>query len=174
MPSYNDIGQWATGTGDKFKLDPLGGIGAGDRSRQYLLGDLKKMEEGRLGLSGAEKRQATDAANQQAAANFQSQARDMGAAQLASGPMSAVSGRAAASQRQAAAQLSQAGAMASAETERTSTALAEQQRQAIRANLEREQDRQREDTQFWASLLLNPQMVGAAASAVGGLLAALA
>lgn len=142
-----------------YKLDAFGGMNPGDRSRKYLLGDLKKMENGQLGMSDAEKRQATDAANATAAANVQGQAKDMGQASLASGPMGAVSGRAASMQREAAAQLGNAGALASAETEKTSQALAEQQRQAIRGSLEREQDRNRQDTQFWISTLLNPQLV---------------
>jgi len=149
-----------------YKLDAFGGINPGDRSRKYLLSDLKKMENGQLGMSSSEKRAAVDSANSQAAANMQGQAKDMGQAALASGPMSAVSGRAAQVQRDAAAQLGNAGALASAEVEKTSQALREQQRQAIRGSLEREQDRNRQDTQFWISTLLNPQLVSGTGSMI--------
>lgn len=141
------------------RLDIFGGMNPGDRSRKMLLADLKRAESGNLGMSSGEKRSAVDAANQQAGANVAAQAKNLGQATLASGPMSAVSGRAAQVQRDAAGQLANAGALAVAETEKTSQALAEQQRQSIRGALEREQDRNRQDTQFWVGALLNPQLI---------------
>ena len=153
------VGDWQSN-----KQDTFGGMTPGNRSRQYLLNDLKKMETGGLGMSASQKNQAVDSANTTAAVNIQGQAKDLGQASLAAGPMSAVSGRAAQTQRDAAAQLANAGALASAETEKTSQALAEQQRQAIRGGLEREQDRNRQDTQFWVSTLLNPQYLTGAAN----------
>jgi hypothetical protein len=152
------------------RLDVFGGMNAGDRSRKMLLSDLQRAESGNLGMSGGEKRQALDTANQQAGANVAAQAKNLGQAGLASGPLSSVSGRAASIQRDAAAQLGNAGAMAAADTERTSQALAEQQRQSIKGALEREQDRARQDTQFWVGALLNPQLITGVtnvASAIG-------
>jgi hypothetical protein len=156
---------------DSGRLDIFGGMNAGDRSRKALLADLKRADSGDLGMSSSEKRQAVDSANQQAGANVAAQAKNLGQATLASGPMSAVSGRAAQTQRDAAAQLANAGAMATAETEKTSQALAEQQRQSIRGALEREQDRARQDTQFWVGMLLNPSLIagiGSVATDIAG------
>ena len=154
------VGQWS----DTYKQDTFGGMTPGNRSRQYLLNDLKKMSTGSLGMSDSQKNQAVDKANAQGAANIQGQAKDLGQASLAAGPISAVYGRAAHTQRDAAALLANSGALASAETEKTSQALAEQQRQAIRGSLEREQDRNRQDTQFWVSTLLNPAYLTGAAN----------
>lgn len=156
------------------RLDVFGGMNPGDRSRKMLLADLKRAESGDLGMSSSEKMQATDAANQQAGANVAAQAKNLGQATLASGPMSAVSGRAAQVQRDAAAQLGNAGALASAEVEKTSQALAEQQRQSIRGALEREQDRNRQDTQFWVGALLNPQLISGIGSATADIASAVA
>lgn len=127
---------------------------AGERNREMLKKDLARMDAGQLGLSGGEKRQAVGEATQAAGAVLQGQQAGINR-QAGGSPFSAVSGRTAMLQQDLAETLGGATAQASAGVERASIEKAQAEANAIRAANEREQDRARQNAQFWGGKLFD-------------------
>lgn len=132
----------------------FGGMRAPARSKELLLKDLERMEKGQLGLSAGEQRQLREGATQQAGAILQAQQQEAAQAGLAGGPLASVSGRGAALQRELGGQMAQAGALASSEAARLSQEKAMAEKASILGRLSEQQDRARQNAQFWAQWLV--------------------
>lgn len=137
-------------------------------AKSILLADLGKVVRGDLGLSEGQKRQYVDEATRSAQANIDSQAKQLGAMQLAAGPQ--YSGQYAQAQRQLAEQQQQATAGAQAEAERIDAAKEAQDKATIMAELARQQNLRNQRTQFYMGLLFGTigDMAGSGMANMGG------
>jgi hypothetical protein len=147
---------------DGLKKGAFGGVKSVQRSNELLLGDLKKMQSGDLGLSDAEKQQQIS--NQTDTAG-----RAVGANQMALGQLAAANpfaaGQLQSAARQGSQQVAQAGAQAAQNVDQLSAQMAQQQAEQIRQQLEQQRERRRENTQFAVQTALEiPKSAAAAAS----------
>jgi hypothetical protein len=151
-----------------FETDPLkkgaaGGVRSVKRSNDLLMGDLKRMQSGDLGLSSAEKQQ-------QISSQTDTAGRAVGANQMALGQLAAANPFAAGQLQSAARagnqQAAQAGAQAAQSVDTLSAQMAQQEAGQIRDRLEAQRERRRENVQMGIETALEIPKSAAAAAAV--------
>ena len=133
--------------------------------KRILKEDIARMQAGQLGLTMAEQESMAGAAAQQAGAGIQGVQQGVAQQALAGSPVQGVSGRAALLQRQLGSEMGQAGALARSEAARLSQEKAMGEKASIEGALERQQERARQNAQFWADLLRGT-MAGASEAAI--------
>ena len=162
---------------EKEYLDYLGEgdgdtLSAGKMRRQLLLRDTRRLASGDLGMSAAEKQQATDLTGRQVGAALEAQGQGLAQMAVASGPRDA--GRYAKLQREIGQQgIATALSQANAETERISQQKALAEKQSIEAALERQQQLDWQKQQYYTSLVKDVLGLGASEGGEGGLLSLL-
>lgn len=123
---------------------------AGYYSKAVAAMDAEKAQRGELGLSDAEKAQQREEGQRQAGNLIEAQSGQLGQLGL-TGDTSQMS-KAIRSSNQ---QLAEAGAVGSAEANQLSSALAMQQGASLQARSERQQERDRQDIQYWTEFILD-------------------
>ncbi len=160
-----DIGGGITG-----KVGWLGGIKAPKLAKEMTLAELERTADPTR--FDAEKEAALGRVAQQAGAVQQAQQQDIAQQTMAGGPLAAVTGRGAMLQRELAAGAGETVAQAAPGIEAVYEQKGLAERQAAMAALYAQQDRARENAQFWADKLLPDmgdiaQIAGAVAGVAG-------
>lgn len=145
----------------------------GRTQRLILQQDLKKLQQGTLGLGEQQKEKMVAEATAQASAQAQAQQAEIGRQSLAQGGPAGqqFTGQAALLQREIGKQTQAAAGQAATEVNKIDVALAEAQRQDTIARAERQQDRIRENVMFGMEHLAE---VGAIVGAILGAAGAVA
>jgi len=143
-----------------YKMTATGGVRAPKRAKQALLSDLKKAAKSpqEMGLSKSQREGMVDEANVAAQQQARAAAENLATAGLSSG----WSGQTAEAARQAQRSSAGAAAAASAGAQQLSQQLARQRYDQTRARLEAQQERSRQNAQYWGG-----KAVDAAAAAAG-------
>jgi len=152
--------------GSNYSVNWAGGMEAPTRAKEHLLQDLKKMDQGNLGLTAAQKQQMGQTAQQAAAQQGAAQQTALRRKQLAEG--GGFSGYGAEASRQIAAGTGEAGAQVTQQVEALSGEMAQAQATEIRGRLERQQERKRDNDRYWAQFALDANESMAAIAAMGG------
>jgi hypothetical protein len=134
---------------DTYSMGAFGGVAAPKRSKEALLGDLKRIQTNpqEAGLTLAEREGLTDEAKQAASAQAGTIATDIAQAGLGG---TGWTGQLAESARQVGKNVSEAVAGASSDAYKYSNEVARQFARDTRARLEAQQERARQNAQFWA------------------------
>lgn len=132
-----------------YRVGPTG-MGATRRHKKALLTDLKAMDEGKLGLSDAEKSQGQRSAQAAAGRQVGQLSGQLNQAAMAGGG-GGLSGDLRQQARDVGQAAAEAGAQASAQQDALSAQLAAQREKEIKARLERQYDRARENRQAVAN-----------------------
>ncbi len=137
-----------------YKMTSSGGIRAPKRAKKMILDDLKKATKSpqEMGLSKSEREQMTDEAKVTATQQARAASEDLAQAGLAGGGFTGYKAEGA---RQAQKASSGAAAAASAGAQQLSKQLAKQKYDQTRARLEAQQERSRQNAQFWAQQGVN-------------------
>ncbi len=137
-----------------YKMTATGGIRAPKRAKKLILEDLKKATKSpqELGLSKSEREQITDEAKVAAEQQSRAAAENLAQAGLAGGGFT---GQKAETARQAQKASAGAAAAASAGAQQLSKQLARQKYDQSRARLEAQQERARQNAQFWSQQGIN-------------------
>jgi hypothetical protein len=134
-----------------YKMTATGGIRAPKRAKQSILGDVKRDAMGEGGLSQSQKEAMGEEARVAGAQQGKTVAEDLAQAGLGSG----WSGQMAEAARQTTKGSAAAGAMGSADASKYSEGLARQFAKETKARLEAQQNRSRQNAQFWSQQGLN-------------------
>lgn len=140
-------------------------LNPGRNLRRLLKADVQAAAEGRLGMTQAERDQASGAAQEAAARQAAAQIQDVQRATMASGA-NQFTGASAQLQRDIARESANAAAGARVAQDQLSAQIAQARRQALQAALERQQELARADRKM--ALGLGMQAAGGAASVVPG------
>ncbi len=143
---------------------------SGRTQRLILQDDLRKLQQGNLGLRDQQKEKMVAEATAQASSQAQAQQAEIGRQALAQGGPAGqqFTGQAALLQRELGKQTQAAAGQAATEVNKMDVALAEAQRQDTIARAERQQDRIRENVMFGVENIMNvAAIVGAVLGAAG-------
>ena len=151
---------------ENYEMTGAGSMQAPKRAKEYILQDLKKMDEGKLGFSTGQKQQMTQAAQQAAAAQAGDQQAALRQKQLASG--SGFSGYDAEASRQLASGAGEVAAGASQKADALGARMAQTQAKETRGRLERQQERARDNARYWAQFGVDVNESVASIVAMGG------
>jgi len=149
-----------------YSMGAAGSMQAPKRAKEYLLQDLKKMDQGNLGLSSAQKQQMTQSAQQAAAAQAGAQQADLRQKQMAAG--SGFSGYEAEASRQLATGAGEAAAGTAQKADVLGAQMAQTREKETRGRLERQQERSRDNARYWAQFGVDVNESVAAIVAMGG------